>query len=95
VLVGYRWYDTRDVAVAYPFGHGLTYTTFTYGPVTATVTGTGTDVRIDVRTTVTNTGDRDGDEVVQLYVADPAATVMRPRTFPLTCTGYSTVSSTK
>ena len=39
VLVGYRSYDARDVAVAYPFGHGLSYTSFEYGPMTATVSG--------------------------------------------------------
>jgi beta-glucosidase len=79
VLVGYRWYDTRDVNVAYPFGHGLTYTTFAYGPLTATVDQTP-DGTITVRTTVevTNTGSRAGTEVVQLYVADPHAAVLRP-----------------
>lgn len=78
VLVGYRWYDTRGVDVAYPFGHGLSYTTFAYGDVTAEVAGEGAGVRVDVRTTVTNTGDRAGAEVVQVYVRDPEASVLRP-----------------
>ncbi len=79
VLVGYRWYDTRRMDVAYPFGHGLTYTTFTYGSMSATV-NEAPDRTSAVRATVplTNTGVRVGTEVVQLYVADPKAAVLRP-----------------
>ena len=78
VLVGYRSYDARDVAVAYPFGHGLSYTSFEYGPMTATVSGSGAGVHISVSLTVTNTGQRRGQEVVQLYVGDPESSVQRP-----------------
>jgi len=78
VLVGYRWYDARDVAVAYPFGHGLTYTTFAYDEVTAAVSGTGDDVAVDVSVRVTNTGTVAAAEVVQVYVRDPEASVLRP-----------------
>ncbi|MFC4616712.1 glycoside hydrolase family 3 C-terminal domain-containing protein [Cellulomonas algicola] len=78
VLVGYRWYDTRGVDVAYPFGHGLTYTTFGYSDVRARALGEGADVRVEVSATVTNTGDRPGAEVVQVYVRDPEASVLRP-----------------
>ncbi|WP_448630069.1 glycoside hydrolase family 3 C-terminal domain-containing protein [Cellulomonas soli] len=78
VLVGYRWYDTRDAAVAYPFGHGLTYTTFGYGDVHATVRGQGRQAEVDVHVTVTNTGHRTGSEIVQVYVGDPQAGVLRP-----------------
>lgn len=78
VLVGYRWYDTRDLDVAYPFGHGLTYTSFAYDDVVAHVNGAGQDVTVDVRVTVTNTGARAGAEVVQVYVRDPQASVLRP-----------------
>lgn len=78
VLVGYRWYDTRGVDVAYPFGHGLTYTTFGYSDVRAEAVGEGADVRVEVSTTVTNTGTRAGAEVVQVYVCDPEASVLRP-----------------
>lgn len=74
VLVGYRWYDARDVAVAYPFGHGLTYTTFGYDEVAATVVGS--TVEVSVR--VTNTGEVAGAEVVQVYLRDPEASVARP-----------------
>ena len=75
VLVGYRWYDTRAMDVAYPFGHGLSYTTFAYGDVTADAP-TGTDVTVTA--TVTNTGSVAGAEVVQVYVGDPQAAVLRP-----------------
>ncbi len=78
VLVGYRWYDTRDVDVAYPFGHGLSYTTFAYDDLRVDVHGQGADVRVDVAVTLTNTGTRAGREVVQVYVADPQASVQRP-----------------
>ncbi len=66
-LIGYRWYDARDVAPRFPFGHGLGYTTFELGA--ATVTG-GTDgARVTVP--VTNTGVRRGSTVVQCYVEPP------------------------
>ncbi len=74
VLVGYRWYDTRDLPVAFPFGHGLTYTSFAYDDVTATVSGSS--VQVSVR--LTNTGAVAGAEVVQVYVRDPEASVLRP-----------------
>ena len=78
VLVGYRWYDARDLEVAYPFGHGLTYTTFGYDDLSATVRGEGASAAVDVTVRVTNTGSRDGAEVVQVYVGDPEASVLRP-----------------
>ncbi|WP_454856294.1 glycoside hydrolase family 3 C-terminal domain-containing protein [Promicromonospora soli] len=83
VLVGYRWYDARQAEVAYPFGHGLSYTTFAYDGVAAEVLGSGAHAADDapavrVRVTVTNTGERAGAEVVQVYVGDPAAQVFRP-----------------
>jgi len=74
LLVGYRWYDTRRADVAYPFGHGLTYTTFEYSAASATERDGGVDVRV----TVTNTGAVDAAEVVQVYVRDPEAAVARP-----------------
>lgn len=78
VLVGYRWYDARRADVAYPFGHGLSYTTFAYDDVTAEVTGSGAQARVRVRARVTNTGPVAGAEVLQVYVADPQAQVLRP-----------------
>ena len=63
IFVGYRYYETATVPVRYPFGHGLSYTTFDYSDLE--VDDAGASVR------VTNTGDRAGAEVVQLYVAAP------------------------
>ena len=79
LLVGYRWYDTRQVATRFPFGFGLGYTTFEVGaPANSTLSFTrGTASSVDL--TVTNTGTRAGAEVVQAYVAPLAARVMRPR----------------
>ncbi|MAM55314.1 glycoside hydrolase family 3 C-terminal domain-containing protein [Microbacterium sp. UBA3394] len=74
ILVGYRWYDAKKLEVAYPFGHGLSYTTFSYGEATASVTASG-DIRVSVP--VTNTGDRDGREVVQVYTSLPGSIVQR------------------
>lgn len=73
--VGYRWYDTREMTVCYPFGHGLSYTAFGYSdPVL-----TATDSDVTVRITVTNTGERAGREVVQVYTAVPESRIVRPR----------------
>ncbi|MBS1674128.1 MAG: glycoside hydrolase family 3 C-terminal domain-containing protein [Actinobacteria bacterium] len=74
ILVGYRWYDARDMSVTYPFGHGLSYTSFAYGTVSASVAGNGD---IEVTVPVTNTGSRDGREIVQVYVAPVASAVER------------------
>jgi beta-glucosidase len=80
VLVGYRGYDARDQAVSYPFGHGLSYTTFGYDDLELEVVGSveAADLRVAVRCRVTNTGDRSGAEVVQVYVRDPESSVARP-----------------
>ncbi|GAA0426422.1 glycosyl hydrolase [Actinoplanes capillaceus] len=71
--VGYRGFDARGQEVAYPFGFGLSYTTFGYGAARATATATGVEVRVPV----TNTGVRDGREVVQVYVSLPGSRVRR------------------
>jgi beta-glucosidase len=78
VLIGYRWYDTRLVDVAYPFGHGLSYTTFGYSDVAATLSGEGAESSVEVTATITNTGAVAGSETVQVYVGDPDAAVLRP-----------------
>jgi beta-glucosidase len=78
LLIGYRWYDAHRLPVAYPFGHGLSYTSFAYRDLTVTVLADGDEPRVEVGLTVTNTGDRAGRETVQLYVTDPQATVYRP-----------------
>ena len=73
LFVGYRGYDASNREVAYPFGHGLSYTTFDYADVAATASG---DV-VTVTVTVTNTGDRAGREIVQAYVSKPVSQVVR------------------
>jgi beta-glucosidase len=73
VHVGYRGFDAREQQVAYPFGFGLSYTTFEYGQASAAVTDAG----IEIRVPVTNTGQRDGREVVQVYVSLPGSAVRR------------------
>jgi len=73
ILVGYRWYDARELEVAYPFGHGLSYTSFAYGDVSAAAGDDGITVRVDV----TNTGERDGRTVVQAYASIGASVVQR------------------
>ncbi len=73
LFVGYRGFDAREQEVAYPFGFGLSYTTFGYGQASATVTAAGLEVRVPV----TNTGERDGREVVQVYVSLPGSAVQR------------------
>ncbi len=76
VFVGYRWYQSRHLPVRFPFGHGLSYTSFAVGPPTASATTFTPGSTFTVEVPVTNTGDRPGSEVVQLYVAPPARTVV-------------------
>jgi len=78
LYVGYRYYDAKALPVAYPFGHGLSYTTFAYSDLRATVAGEGENVVVRLRFTVTNAGQRAGKEVVQAYVVDIDARVDRP-----------------
>ena len=80
VFVGYRGYDALRRPVQYPFGHGLSYTTFEYTDLRAVTSGTvpAGDLAVDVTVTVTNAGKRRGKEVAQLYVGDPEASVARP-----------------
>ncbi len=78
ILVGYRWHDTKKIAPKYSFGHGLSYTDFTYGKATASAKEMTPDGSITVTVPVTNSGDREGKEVVQLYIGDDKASVIRP-----------------
>ena len=70
LYVGYRYYQTAGVPVAFPFGYGLSYTSFTYSDLKVTADS--------VTLTVTNTGARDGAEIVQVYIAKPGAEIFRP-----------------
>jgi len=74
LFVGYRYFDTAGVDVRFPFGHGLSYTTFDLLSPTVAPSGDGYDVTV----TVKNTGDRSGTQVVQVYVRDVESTVYRP-----------------
>jgi beta-glucosidase len=78
VFVGYRGYEQNEVKPLFPFGFGLSYTTFGYERLTLKRTGADSTYGWTVTVDVTNTGDRAGHEVVQLYVADPVARVPRP-----------------
>ncbi len=71
LYVGYRYYDTAGVPVRYPFGHGLSYTSFAYSDLKASESG--------VTFTLTNTGSRDGAEVAQVYVSCKNGAVFRPK----------------
>lgn len=79
IFVGYRWADKqKKVKPLFPFGHGLSYTTFEYGKPTVdskVMTAGGT---LTVKVTVSNTGAREGQEVVQLYISDKKSSLPRP-----------------
>ncbi|MCM1040247.1 MAG: glycoside hydrolase family 3 C-terminal domain-containing protein [Ruminococcus sp.] len=78
IFVGYRYYEKKNMDVLFPFGHGLSYTTFAYSNLrTDKDSIKDTDV-LTVSVDITNTGERAGKEVVQLYVADKESTVIRP-----------------
>lgn len=78
VFVGYRYYTTRDMGVQYPFGYGLSYTTFGYGNLTTDKSELTDAETLNVSVDVENTGERAGKEVVQLYVAQVDSEVPRP-----------------
>ncbi|RRO20402.1 glycosyl hydrolase [Saccharopolyspora rhizosphaerae] len=70
--------SSLDPTALFPFGHGLSYTSFAYSDLEISAAEVPTDGEVEIACTVTNTGDRDGDEVVQLYLRDPVAQVSRP-----------------
>ena len=78
IFVGYRYYDKKKMAVRFPFGYGLSYTTFAYGNLTLSSETIQDTEQLTVTVDVTNTGDREGKEAVQLYVAPPKGDVIRP-----------------
>lgn len=78
ILVGYRWYDTKKVKTLFPFGYGMSYTTFSYSkPAITSKTMTAED-SIQVSVMVKNTGKVAGKEIVQLYIGDDKCSVLRP-----------------
>ena len=78
VFVGYRYYDSKQQEVLFPFGHGLSYTTFAYSDLRLSSDEWHEGERLDVTLTVTNTGTRAGKEVVELYVSDQSGEAVRP-----------------
>ncbi len=78
ILVGYRWHDTKKIPAFYPFGHGLSYTNFKYGKASASAKTISGDQNLTITIPVSNTGSVEGKEVVQLYIGDESASVLRP-----------------
>jgi beta-glucosidase len=78
IYVGYRWYDARAIDVDYPFGHGMSYTTFDYSDLEVTVRELEDPVAFTVALTITNSGSREGAEVVQVYVGDRSGALQMP-----------------
>ena len=78
IFVGYRWNDKQKIKPLFSFGHGLSYTTFEYGKVTADKMEMADQDKITFSVTVKNTGAREGSEVVQLYISDLKSTLPRP-----------------
>lgn len=78
VFVGYRYYDTKRMEVRYPFGHGLSYTTFEYSNLRISSSELSDTESISVSVDIRNTGNIAGKEIVQLYVADHTNAIQRP-----------------
>jgi beta-glucosidase len=78
VLVGYRWYESKNIEPLYPFGYGLSYTTFEFGKAKA-AKKISTEKPLKVTVRLSNTGKMAGAEVVQLYVQENNPTVLRPK----------------
>ena len=79
IFVGYRWADKqKKVKPLFAFGHGLSYTTFEYGKAMADKKEMGMDEVLTITVPVTNTGNREGLEVVQLYISDLKSSLPRP-----------------
>ena len=78
IFVGYRWTDKEGIEPQFAFGHGLSYTDFSYGKISLSSRSMSEDDVITVSIQVTNTGDRAGAEVVQLYVNDVRSSLPRP-----------------
>ena len=78
IFVGYRYYDTLQIEPLFPFGHGLSYTTFEYGDMTVSNKNITDHETLTVTATIKNTGKMAGKEIVQLYVSDPQSSLQRP-----------------
>ncbi len=78
IFVGYRYYDKKKMNVRFPFGYGLSYTTFEYSDLRVSSEKINENDTLKVTVDVTNTGKTAGKEIVQLYVSDPDSTEIRP-----------------
>lgn len=78
IFVGYRWTDKQKIRPLFPFGHGLSYTTFAYGKATVNKKVMKIDEQIVITVPITNTGKRIGSEIVQLYISDLKSSLPRP-----------------
>lgn len=78
LLVGYRWHDAEEIEPLFPFGHGLSYTSFSYGKIHLSDREMKEAGSLTCTITLTNTGDRAGSEVVQLYLSDKKSSLPRP-----------------
>ncbi len=78
MFFGYRWYEAKKIAPLYPFGHGLSYTSFEYKDLKISPDTFSAGSRVTVTFTVTNTGKVAGAEIAQLYVRDAKSSVPRP-----------------
>jgi beta-glucosidase len=78
ILVGYRWFDTKQIQPQFPFGYGLSYTHFSVTGFSTDQSSYGKNETIRAKCTIQNTGNAYGGEVVQLYVSDPDCSVLRP-----------------
>lgn len=78
IFVGYRHFDTRKVQPQFPFGYGLSYTTFRYSKPRLSATEMAADGKLRIEVDITNTGKRAGKETVQLYIGDDKCSVERP-----------------
>jgi beta-glucosidase len=78
IFVGYRYYDKKEVQPLFPFGYGLSYTTFEYSNLRLSAERFSPDEALEVSVDVSNTGERAGSEVVQLYVSDEQPSLARP-----------------
>ena len=79
VYIGYRYYDTAEKKVLFPFGYGLSYTTFEYSGIKLSAKEINDTDTLKVSFTIKNTGNVDGAEIAQVYVADKESTIFRPK----------------
>ncbi len=78
ILVGYRWFDTKNIVPQFPFGYGLSYTTFQVGKASVDKLKYGRNDVVKLSFTLTNSGKTDGAEVIQAYIQDKVSSVPRP-----------------